>query len=220
MDEKPVYKHHNTFWLEDRISVTFEVNVPQPTLAGVIGDLRQRVRDLNELLGKSDMSGVSLSFFDDSGVKPQSQPGALLAEHSRDDSSSFPGIYLFTPVGIAPTFAKGTARVVSFLHVDRTLPAPAGTAGSTSGMSSMPEMGNDDGRISGKEQGKATSLIPQIVNTINGSMKSRKEQQPPTIPTAPGPDSPGTGTPVVVSSASPAWLCGATQPRPQDPIPQ
>jgi len=220
MDEKPVYKHHNTFWLEDRISVTFEVNVPQPTLAGVIGDLRQRVRDLNELLGKSDMSGVSLSFFDDSGVKPQSQPGALLAEHSRDDSSSFPGIYLFTPVGIAPTFAKGTARVVSFLHVDRTLPAPAGTAGSTSGMSSMPEMGNDDGGSSGKEQGKATSLIPQIVNTINGSMKSRKEQQPPTIPTAPGPDSPGTGTPVVVSSASPAWLCGATQPRPQDPIPQ
>ncbi len=219
MDEKPVYKHHNTFWLEDRISVTFEVNVPQPTLTGIIGDLRKQVQGLNELLEKNEMSGISLSFFDDSGIKPQSQPGALLAEHSRDDSSGFPGIYLFNPVGISPTFSKDTARVVSFLHVDRTLPAPAGTASSTPGMTSMPEMSNDDGRSSSKEQNKTTSLIPQIVNTINGSVKSRREQQPSTAPTAPGPDSPGTGTPVVVSSASPAWLCGATS-NGQGPIGQ
>jgi hypothetical protein len=217
MDEKHVYKHHNTFWLEDRISVTFEVNVPQPTLAGIIGDLRQQVRGLNELLEKNEMPGVTLSFFDDSGVKPQSQSDTLLAEHPRDDSSGFPGIYLFNPVGIAPTYSIGTARVVSFLSVHVTPAAQAATSGSTSEMASMPGMSNDDGGSSGKEQGKATSLIPQVVNTINRIMRSRREQQPSTFLASPGPDSPGTGTLVVVSSASPTWLCGATQ---QGPVSQ
>jgi hypothetical protein len=219
MDEKHVYKHHNTFWLEDRISVTFEVNVPQPTLTGIIGDLRQQVQDLNELLEKNEVSGVSLSFFDDGGVRPQSQHGALLADHPRDDSSSFPGIYLFTPVGIAPTFRRGTARVVSFLSVHMTPEAQAATSGSTSEMASMPGMGNDEGGSSGKEQGKATNLIPQVVNTINRIMRSRREQQSSTFLASPGPDSPGTGTPVVVSSASPTWLCGATT-NGQGPISQ
>src|SRR5260221_6725933 len=168
MDEKPVYKHHNTFWLEDRISVTFEVNVPQPTLTGIIGDLRQQVQGLNELLGKNEMSGVTLSFFDDSGVKPQSQPGALLAEHPRDDSSGFPGIYLFNPVGIAPTFAKGTARVVSFLHIDGTLPAPAVPAGSSPWEFSPAAMGNDEGRGSCQGQGQGPRLITPTSYTIHG----------------------------------------------------
>src|SRR6266702_8474019 len=76
---------HNAFWLEDRISVTFKASVPGPilTVPMIMPDLRNQVDDLNALIRKDGIEGVSLHFF--------------YSKNTGSDSpnDSPPGVYLF-----------------------------------------------------------------------------------------------------------------------------
>src|SRR5260221_6813240 len=125
---------HNTFWLEDQISVTFKVITPvniKPTLAGIIGDLRQRVDGLNSLLLERSIAngafkGVSLSFFDQKDMDvqlPSSEMDMPMNGHTRD-SNDFPGLYLFTPGTIQPERGITASRDVSFLSPNRPASTP------------------------------------------------------------------------------------------------
>ncbi|MFL5629306.1 MAG: S8 family serine peptidase, partial [Ktedonobacteraceae bacterium] len=201
---------HNTFWLEDQISVTFKVNTSvdtKPTLASIIDDLRQRVDGLNSLLLERSIAngafkGVSLSFFDQKNMgaqQPSSQMDMPTDEHMQA-SNDFPGLYLFTPGAFQSDQDFTEARVVSFLSLNRPPSTPPAMADSPSEMPGMsegrttPEEGFND-----KEQ-SPIGLIPQIVNLINADIDPKGKQQ--TIP--------GSNSQVSISSAAPTYLCGST----------
>ncbi|MFL5660536.1 MAG: hypothetical protein ACJ8BW_04215, partial [Ktedonobacteraceae bacterium] len=201
---------HNTFWLEDQISVTFKISTPaglKLTLASIIGDLRQRIDALNNLLLENSASndafkGVSLSFFDQKDMDTQlpssemDMPPCVPTRGSND----FPGLYLFTPGIIPPTRGSTEARVVSFLSLKKPTSTPPALAASPSEMPGMPEGGpTPDGGFHAKER-SPEGLIPQIVNLINGNIDSKGKQQ----------ITPGSNSQVSVSSAAPTYLCGST----------
>src|SRR5258708_6068455 len=168
---------HNTFWLEDQISVTFKIITPvniKPTLSSIIGDLRQRVDGLNSLLLERSIAngafkGVSLSFFDQKNMgaqQPLSQMDMSIDEHMRA-SNDFPGLYLFTPGTIQPERGITETRVVSFLSLNRPASTPPTMAASPSEMHGMTEGGpTPDGGFQVKEQ-SPEGQIPQFVNLLN-----------------------------------------------------
>src|SRR5947208_3667351 len=167
---------HNTFWLEDRISVTFKVlhqvsnaeellhtaklPPPFPTLPTIVKLLGPQVDFLNRLI--EDL-GVRLSFF------------------LSDDLPM--GQYLFGPDKINPDTGDAEARVVSFLHLE-----------------------SNDGIQPG--------FILRTVNRINKYLQSPKnqpEQQDTSVVASASSDFPRDETQVLISSAAPTYLCGATQ---------
>jgi hypothetical protein len=221
MDNMHKYMH-NTFWLEDQISVTFKIITQagtKLTLAAIIGNLRQQVDAFNRLLREKSASNeifkdVSLSFFDQKdrdAQLPSSQMDMPMDGQMRD-SNAFPGLYLFTPGIIPPTRGSTEARVVSFLSLKRPTSTPSAMAASPSEMPGMPEGGpTSDGGFHVKEQ-SPEGLIPQIVNLINATIASKGKQQAAPDTTTPGTDSSGSSSQVLVSSVAPTWLCGATGP--------
>src|SRR5258708_6060938 len=174
---------HNTFWLEDQISVTFKIITQagtKLTLAAIIGNLRQQVDTFNRLLREKSASNeifkdVSLSFFDQKDMDagpPSSQMDMPTEGHTRV-SNDFPGLYLFTPGIIPPTRGSTEARVVSFLSLNRLTSTPPAMAASPSDMPGMPEGDpTPDGGFHAKEQ-SPEGLVPQIVNLINATIASK-----------------------------------------------
>lgn len=101
---------HNSFWLPDRVSLTFQVTLPQGeqvTLETVRRVIPTRLAIINEQLRQGikqdDFQGASLQFFDD---KESATPDAPL-----------PLTYLF----VSPS-APNTAQVVSFLEINHPGP--------------------------------------------------------------------------------------------------
>ena len=209
MDNMPKYMH-NTFWLEDQISVTFKIINSagvKLTLAGIVDDLRQRIDTLNSLLLENSASndafkGVSLSFFEqkDTDAQLPAPEMDMPTDGHTQGSNDFPGLYLFTPGIIPPTRGRIEARVVSFLSLKRPTSTPSAMAASLSEMPGMPEGGpTPDGGFHAKEQ-FPEGLVPQIINLINGNIDSKGKQQ----------TTPGSSAQVSVSSAAPTYLCGST----------
>src|SRR5205807_582137 len=101
---------HNTFWLEDRISVAFVVANPPngafPDDAAINEELHRKVQDLSKNI--EDL-GFTLNFFSESvqqkplDAEQLSQPNPSQSDaagdvQARDDTNSFPpGVYLFRP---------------------------------------------------------------------------------------------------------------------------
>src|ERR1700730_5083286 len=219
MDNMPKYMH-NTFWLEDQISVTFKIITQagtKLTLAAIIGNLRQQVDTFNRLLREKSASNeifkdVSLSFFDQKDMDadlPSSQMDMPTEGHT-PVSNDFPGLYLFTPGIIPPTRGSTEARVVSFLSLNRPTSTPPSMTAASSEMPGMPEGGpTPDGEFNDKEQ-SPSGLVPQIVNLINADIQAKNKPHTAPDTTLPGINALGSSAQVLVSSVAPTWLCGAT----------
>ncbi len=220
MDNMHKYMH-NTFWLEDQISVTFKVITPvgiKPTLTGIIGDVRQRIDGLNSLLqeksiANGDFRGVSLSFFDrkNTDAPPQSQMDMSMDEHM-PTSNDFPGLYLFTPDTFQAGLGFTEARVVSFLNLNRPSSTLPSMTASPSGMPSIPEGGSADSSYFNEIEQSPKGLVPQVVNLINASLDSKGKQRVMDDTTVSGTNASGNNAQILVSSVAPTWLCGATGP--------
>lgn len=194
MNPKPDYVH-NTFWQKDQVSITFEVHSDEagnfPHIEEINRGLQQQRSFLNSQI--EDL-GLVLNFFLDENTRTQapSHPPEL------DSSSSIlpPGVYLFPPSSSSPR-VSGTvpppAPMISFLSLH---PLQA-----KKDMDIQSETGSTQGNYNDDPK---LSPVVLVVNQINRLLQAKQIPQE---------------MPVSILATSPNWLCGATQPQPDGPLP-
>src|SRR5690242_10170524 len=111
MDQEPELYTHNAFWLEDRVTLTYEVS---PTPNGNFPDNNLIVTSMNRWVGRLNEAikeiGFSLSSINEEQEKPSSavqtrvsQQSSSLAAQAENDLP--PGVYVFLP----PIHPEGTS---------------------------------------------------------------------------------------------------------------
>jgi hypothetical protein len=185
---------HNAFWLEDRITITFQLEPdgqkgPPPTFDKGKTIAALNLKELNAFLQQNNYPNLDTIDFTDTLRAPGATPPA--------DTEQI-GKYLFTSIDDQGQYVP---TVISFFKFDSMAMMSSPTRSSPA-MASMPGNGSakndhdNDGDDNGKGRGDPVVSLVNFINRPENLRHLRNQKVP-------------------IVSASPTWLTGAT---PQAPV--